>query len=112
MNTRNGAAFLAALGLVCLAAGTAPAERTTMVRTEGLRVTGTRPDITVPYLTSGPTAFGAYSVRPRIYSSPMLDDPANPGVRPVYNLPFYGGVQAFGSKANGAVQRTTRLTPR
>ena len=46
------------------------------------------------------------AVAPRIYSSPIVDDPANPQARPVYNLIFYGGRQAFGDRSNGAVPRT------
>ncbi len=92
------------LGLFLAQAGTADA-RVPMTRVEGYRNTGARNDITVPYLTTGRTAFGAYSVAPRIYSSPDLDDPRFPGSKPVFNLPFYGAVQAFGDRSNGAMPR-------
>jgi hypothetical protein len=45
------------------------------------------------------------AVAPRIYSSPIVDDPRNPQARPVYNLIFYGGQQAFGDRSNGAAPR-------
>ncbi len=98
----------AALALVVAAAlaGPAPAERLVTQRTEGMKSTGTRVDITVPYLTSGNSAFMAGAVGPRIYASPIVNDPANPQARPVYNLPFYGGRQAFGDRSNGAVPRS------
>jgi hypothetical protein len=44
-------------------------------------------------------------VAPRIYSSPIVDDPKNPGARRVFNLPFYGGVMSFGDRSNGAVSK-------
>ena len=77
-----------------------------MTRSEGMKSTGSRVDITVPYLTTGSSAFMQGAVAPRIYSSPIVDDPANPQARPVYNLPFYGGRQAFGDRSNGAAPRT------
>jgi hypothetical protein len=102
-----------ALALAALAAlaGPAPAERVTTMRTDGTRSTGTRVDMSVPYLTSGNSTFmRGGAVAPRIYSSPIVDDPANPQARPVYNLPFYGGRQAFGDRSNGAVPHWT-VTP-
>jgi hypothetical protein len=94
------------LTVLCLMimAGAAPA-RTPMVRTEGQRNPGVRGDITVPYLTTGYSAFGAYHVAPRIYSSPNVVDTEDPGATQVYNLPFYGAVQSFGDRSNGAVLR-------
>ena len=69
---------------------------------------GTKPDIRVPYTTNGNQNLGvANGVSPRIYNSPVVDDPVNPQVRPVFNLPFYGGVQSFGSVSNGAMPRPT-----
>jgi hypothetical protein len=88
-----------------LGTAAARAERVPMTRTSGQRDSGARPDKTVPYLTNGDSGFGAYKVAPRVYASPTVDDPANPQARPVYNLPFYGSVQGFGDKSNGAVPR-------
>src|SRR5438093_1409049 len=90
---------------------TAPAwaDRTPSVRSQGQRDNGTRVDITVPYLTTGNTAFGAYKVAPRIFTSPSADDPANPGARPAYNLPFYGARMGFGSGFNGCIPKPTLL---
>jgi hypothetical protein len=94
------------LATLILASGSANAGRTPSTRNFGQKSTGSRTDITVPYLTTGKTAFGAYYVAPRIYSSPIVDDPKNPQAKPVYNLPFYGGRQAFGDASNGATPRS------
>src|SRR6516225_1635641 len=100
-----------ALAVVAALAGPAPAERVTTMRSEGMKSTGSRVDMSVPYLTSGNSTFmRGGAVAPRIYSSPIVDDPANPQARPVYNLPFYGGRQAFGDRSNGAVPHWT-VTP-
>jgi len=65
-------------------------------------------DISVPYTTNGRTTLGVYQgVAPRIYASPVVTDPRNPGARPVFNIPFWGGVQSFGGLSNGAVPRTS-----
>jgi hypothetical protein len=90
---------------VAVLTGVASAERTPTMRSEGMKSSGSRVEITVPYLTTGNSAFMGNGVAPRIYSSPIVDDPANPQARPVYNLIFYGAVQAFGDRSNGAVQR-------
>jgi hypothetical protein len=79
--------------------------RTPTQRTDGQRNHGARPDITVPYLTTGDSAFFGNYVAPRIYSSPNVVDKQDPGATHVYNLPFYGAVQSFGDKSNGAVLR-------
>jgi hypothetical protein len=71
--------------------------------------TGARTDVAVPYTTNGRTTLGVYQgVAPKVYESPIINDPVNPGARPVFNLPFYGGVQAFGGLSNGAVPRAFR----
>jgi hypothetical protein len=92
--------------LVLVAAGTAYADRVPMTRTAGQKSTGARTDITVPYTTNGRSAFGVYQgVAPKIYASPIVDDPKNPQSKPVYNLPFWGAVQSFGDKSNGATPK-------
>jgi hypothetical protein len=100
--------------LVLLACLSAPAlaDRVPMRRAEGMRSHGTRPDISVPYLTTGRSAFGAYSVSPLIYAAPTVDNPYAPGARPVYNLPFYGARMGFSGYANGAVPKTYLLPSR
>jgi hypothetical protein len=98
-----------ALALLIAAAAPALADRTPSRRSEGQKSTGARTDITVPYLTTGRSAFGAYSVAPNIYASPVVDDPTNPGGRPCYNLPFYGARMGFGGYNNGAVTKPTLL---
>jgi hypothetical protein len=105
MNCWRWLAAALAIGVLVGLTNVASAGRVPMTRNDGQRSNGTREDITVPYLTTGKTAFGAYSVAPRIYSSPIVDDPANPQARPVYNLIFYGARQSFGDKSNGAVMR-------
>ncbi|HEV8059595.1 MAG TPA: hypothetical protein VGP68_06970 [Gemmataceae bacterium] len=104
MSGRIFGRFLA-LGLVFVFAGSAFADRLPSVRTSGQKMPGYHVDITVPYLDHGKNAFQGYSVAPQIKASPTVSDQVNPGAKPVYNLPFYGAKQAFGSGSNGAVQR-------
>jgi hypothetical protein len=100
-------AGLLAAGAVLLAAGNARADHTGSLRTNGQRSNGARTDITVPYLTSGGSAFLRGSgVAPRIYNSPTVDDPKYPQAKPVFNLIYYGSKQGFGDKSNGAKPRT------
>ncbi len=94
-----------AAGLVVTLTGGASAARVPGARSEGQRSAGSRVDITVPYLTTGNSAFMKGSVAPRIYSSPIVDDPVNPQARPVFNLIFYGAQQSFGDRSNGAVPK-------
>jgi hypothetical protein len=105
MRRGHGLISLAVLGALLLGTAGARAERVPMTRTSGQRSTGARDDKSVPYLTNGDSGFGAYSVAPRIYASPTVDDPQNPQAKPAFNLPFYGAVQGFGDKSNGAVPR-------
>jgi hypothetical protein len=106
MNRWRWLTGVVAIAVVTGMTGVASADRVPMTRSEGQRSSGSRTDITVPYLTTGTTAFGAYWVAPRIYASPIVDDPVHPQTRPVYNLPFYGGRQAFGDRSEGATPRT------
>lgn len=101
-----------ALGLVLLAAGGALADRVPSQKTVIPRDPGVRGDITVPYLTNGYTALGVWQgVAPRVYATPIVNDPTNPNARPVYNLPFYGATEAFGSSNEGAVSRPKAVAP-
>jgi hypothetical protein len=97
------AATLVVAGL--LATGPARADKIGPTKTTIAPQTGARVDITVPYLTTGRSALMGSYVQPRIYSSPQVDNPANPGVRPVLNLIFYGSRMAYGDQENGAVPR-------
>jgi hypothetical protein len=100
---------LLALGLLAVVVSPARADRTPSTRTSGQRSSWPKSDITVPYTTDGRSAFMATQrVSPRIYNSPVVDDPKNPQAKPVYNLIFYGSVQAFGDKSNGAMPRSPR----
>jgi hypothetical protein len=102
--------IVSVIGLFTLAAlfldtGAAQAGRTPVLRTAAQRSPGSRADISVPYLTSGRSPFVAVGVEPRIYASPIVDDPRHPQSKPVFNLIFYGATQAFGSQENGATPR-------
>jgi hypothetical protein len=113
MRLATGVTTAALTVLVLMRPATARADRVLATRTPGLRNPGARTDITVPYLTTGYTAFmpGRF-VGVRIYSSEMVDDPWVPGQPPVYNLPFYGGIMAFGTRSNGAMPTGLVVTPR
>jgi hypothetical protein len=106
MNRIRGLALVLVAGAVLATTSAARAERTTTLRSSGQRNTGARSDITVPYLTSGRSAFISGSVAPRIYASPQVDDRANPQAKPVYNIIFYGAQQGFGDRSNGATPRS------
>jgi hypothetical protein len=109
MSRWNSVVGLLSVAVLAIAAGSAGAFRTPMTRTPGMRMHGTRPDITVPYTTNGRSAFGvAQGVSPRITIDPNVDDRKNPQSRPTYNLPFYGGVNAAGDKTRGAIPRPAR----
>ena len=105
MRAWRWAGALAALALLACSAAPALADRTPTTRISGQRSTGTRIDITVPYLTTGNSTLMPGQVAPRIYASPIVDDPRNPGVKPVFNLIFYGAKMDYGNESNGATQR-------
>jgi hypothetical protein len=106
MLRRLTAATALAAGLALGAAGPARADRVPSSKTVVTPNPGSRVDITVPYLTNGNTTLGVWNgVAPRVYSSPIVDDPKNPQAKPVFNLIFYGSSQAFGDKSNGATPR-------
>jgi hypothetical protein len=91
---------------LALLAGAARADRVPSFKVEVQPQHGTRPDIRVPYLTDGNSnLIVGQRVEPRVYSSPIVDDPANPQARPVYNLQFYGARMHFGGYENGAADR-------
>jgi len=106
MRPLKGLVGVLTVGIALWTVSAAFAERVPTTRTESPRANGIRPDITVPYLNNG-SNFNGYSVAPRVYATPQVDDPANPGVRPTYNLPFYGGVMGYGDGNNGALPRPT-----
>src|SRR6516164_4302433 len=99
--------WILATGVVALtlAAGVARADRTPTTRVPSPAPPTARPDITVPYTTDGRSTFMNRRVEPKVYSSPTVVDPNNPGIRPIFNLPFYGSVMSFGDKSNGAVSK-------
>ena len=100
------------LSLMLLTAAAAQADRVPSHKTVIPRDPGVRGDITVPYLTNSNSALGVYQgVAPRIYATPIVNDPAAPQARPVYNLIFYGGTQSFGDGNEGAVSRPKAVAP-
>jgi hypothetical protein len=105
---RRITAVVVAAGLA-LGAGAARADRTPSAKTVAPPSTGTRVDITVPYLTSGNSTLMSGGVAPRIYGSPTVENPKYPQVKPVFNLIFYGSAQSFGDRSNGAEQRPPNM---
>jgi hypothetical protein len=99
---------LAVAGLLLWGAS-ARADRVPSSKTVIAPSSGARVDITVPYLTTGRSTLGAYSVAPKIYATPNVQDTRNPGVKPVFNLIFYGSAQSFGDGNNGATQRPPNM---
>jgi hypothetical protein len=98
-----------ALAVVLLGGVSARADRVPSGKTVLTPSPGARGDITVPYLTNGRSTLGAYSVAPRIYGSPNVQDTRNPAVKPVFNLIFYGSAQSFGDRSDGATQRPPNM---
>jgi hypothetical protein len=106
MYSRRWAAGLLVLGLLLTANGVARADRVPSQKAVLPPSPGSRIDITVPYTTNGYSTLGVYNgVAPRIYASPIVVDPVNPQTKPVFNLIFYGSVQSFGDRSNGATPR-------
>jgi hypothetical protein len=103
---RLGAAAALAVSLALGSAGPARADRVPSSKVVTPPNTGSRVDISVPYLTNGRSNVGVYNgVAPRVYGSPIVDDPRNPQAKPVFNLIFYGSAQSFGDKSDGATPR-------
>jgi hypothetical protein len=104
MQRRIGAAAVLA-GVLALWAGPARGERTPGTKTTNAPNTGARLDLSVPYLTTGRSTLMPGAVAPRIYASPIVEDPKNPQAKPVFNLIFYGSAMSYGDQSNGATQR-------
>src|SRR5437773_12436734 len=104
MSRIHWVAGLLGTAMLAVAVSDAPGGELTQ-RTSGQKSSGSRNDATVPYLTTGNSAFMGNQVGPKIYSSPIVDDPKNPQAKPVFNLIFYGAVQSFGDKSNGATPK-------
>jgi hypothetical protein len=106
----SGGLLLAALFF--LAHGEAFADRIPSVRNPGMRTPGVKGDHSVPYLTTGNSAFmTTTSVAPKIIESPQLDKANQPAVLPTYNLIFWGAVEGIGDDFNGAVPRIRSQFP-
>jgi hypothetical protein len=102
----------AALALVVLSAAPVRAERTSGARVATVLNNGARGDITVPYTTDGRSTMMVNGyVAPYYVASPVVDDPKNPGVRPVFNVySFYGATKNYGA-TEGAAPRRYGPTP-
>lgn len=97
---------LLAITVMVFAVSAANAGRVPSTKTYVPNVSSAHHDIFVPYTTNGYSTLGVWQgVSPRIYSSPDVEDMKYPDTRRVYNLPFWGGVQSFGGKSEGAVWR-------
>jgi hypothetical protein len=95
-----------ALGLLLATTDMANAARVPSVRVVTYPSTGAHHDITVPYTTNGRSTLGVYQgIGPQIVSQPGLSIVDDAQVRPVYNLPFYGGKQSFDSGKFGSIDR-------
>ena len=86
MNRWRWLAGILAIGAVAAMTGVASAGRVPGARSEGQKSSGSRVDITVPYLTTGNTAFMAGAVAPRLAAQQFVACFArlflNAGVRP------------------------------
>ncbi len=99
------------LGLMLMTAATIQADRVPSQKVEIPRAPGALPVVAVPVTTNGFGNLGVYQgIAVRIYATPVVDEPRNPQARPVYNLPFYGASQAFGS-SNGVDSRPKYFMP-
>ena len=95
-----------ALGALLVAGALARAERVPSTKTVLPPSTGSRVDITVPFLSNGRSTLGvANGVAPKIVSDPALDETGDRKGRPVFNLPFFGAVQSFNGYSFGSVER-------
>ena len=100
------------LTLMLLTTTAVRADRVPSQKTVIPRDPGARGDITVPYLTNSYSTLGVYQgVAPRIYSSPIVNDPRSPQARPVFNLIFYGATRDIGDASDGAVSRPKAVAP-
>lgn len=105
MHNWHKAVGLMAVGLLALPSP-ARADRIPSRKVQIEAQPGVKPQIAVPYTTNGSGNLGVYQgVSPKIYKSPTVDDPTNPQAKPVFNIPFWGAVQAFGDRSNGVTPR-------
>jgi hypothetical protein len=110
MRNWRWAAGLTVLGLLLLTARPAHASRTPDTRVPTFLNNGARGDITVPYTTNGISTLGvANGVAPYYVATPNVNDPRNPGTRPVFNVySFYGATKLHGA-TEGAAPRGTPI---
>ena len=109
MRRRAWVLGLLTAGCFALGTGQATAGHTPTIRTSGFYSYGARSDITVPYLTTGRSAFMPGAVAPQVLVEANVDNNRYPQTVPVFNLPFYGARQGFGGQFNGAELKTMRL---
>ena len=97
---------LTAVGLLLALSAPADAARVPSSKADRTNNFGARPDITVPYLTNGPSTLGvAQGVSPIIFPSPGLGGDKGDTQRPVFNLIFYGSQKSAGPDFNHATKR-------
>ncbi len=100
-----------ALALIVLTATAAWAERCPTVIVVNPPMPGAHGSIAVPVTTNGWSNINLTQfVGVQIYATPVVSDVRNPGARPVYNLPFYGGTRMIGWQ-DGAASRPKGIVP-
>ena len=97
---------LTALGLFLALTSSADAARVPSSKADRTNNFGAKPDITVPYLTNGPSTLGVtQGVSAIIIASPGLGGEKGDTQRPVFNLIFYGSQKSSGPDFSFATQR-------
>jgi hypothetical protein len=99
--------LMIALVAVLVAATQASADRVPSRKVEIVPSSGSRIDITVPYVTNGRSTLGVWNgVAPKILSDPGLGNRADaPQARPVTNIIYYGSTLYPNSEFGGAMPR-------
>ena len=95
----------AAVFAVLVLAGTASADRTSTARTGGPRDSGSRPDITVPYLSNAGSMYVGNGVAPAVLGKPGVGGNPDLQVKPVFNLIYYGSSLNNNNSFGGAMPR-------
>ena len=98
--------FLTALGIFLALTASSDAGRVPSSKADRTNNFGVKPDITVPYLTNGPSTLGVtQGVSAIIIASPGLGGEKGDTQRPVFNLIFYGSQKSSSPDFSHATQR-------
>lgn len=99
--------LMIALAAALVVAARADASRVPSRKVEIVPSSGSRIDITVPYVTNGRSTLGVWNgVAPKILADPGLGNRADaPQARPVTNIIYYGSNLYPGSQFGGAMPR-------